>query len=333
MSKVFVCVRSHRVPTVLGVFILAWGAGFWIELGPGPGLVFAACGLLVLGFRVVCRADSSSDEIRRLWSLFGLPLLTLQRTALASVRAVELRRELRRSGGRRNSSYEVFPVSVAGEPPLPLREPRDFGKARVFAEQVARSLNLPLHDYSTGRLRKRAPDDHELTLGQRLRRQGAQPRQPVVPVNGRIRYRDRGARKELSLPAQPLPWWGYLLALTIPAVLFAVFWLGGEQVVAVVLVLPVALFFYARVVSSFFPAALRVDPVGLQIRALFYRRRMPFAALEEVVHSRSSIYLLSDSQRLGLPYDFTDDEEVRFVIDLIEYLAWSHPSSARATGA
>jgi hypothetical protein len=48
------------------------------------------------------------------------------------------------------------------------------------------------------------------------------------------------------------------------------------------------------------------------------------------VHNHSGIYLLSDRQRLGLPYDFTDDEEARFVIDFIEYLAWNHPSSARA---
>jgi hypothetical protein len=331
MDVHFRCVRNHRVPTVLGLFMLLWALGFWADFGAGPGLAFALPALVVLGFRVVCRADSGAAEMRVQWSLFGIPLLTRQRVPTASIRAVELRRERRRRGSRRKSSYEVFPVRLKGDTALTLREPGDFGKARVFAERVAEQLGLPLHDYSSGRLRKRTADELQLTLGQRLRKRGRQPPQPAPPTNARVRFRDRGARKQLMLPAQPLPWWGYLLALAIPAVLFAVFWLGGERVVAVVIVLPVALFFYVRLLASLFPARLEFDPDGVRVRALLYRKEMPFSALEEAVQSRSGIYLLSDRQRLGLPYDFTDDEEARFVIDLIEYLAWSHPSSAPAT--
>jgi hypothetical protein len=98
----------------------------------------------------------------------------------------------------------VFPVRIvpssSGSPPLEVLAPELLLPTRKLAEQLARSLRVPLHDSSSGALVVRSADLLGAPLRDRLRREPptAQRHSDVAP--GRLSVRRAGADTVCKLP-------------------------------------------------------------------------------------------------------------------------------------
>ena len=97
---------------------------------------------------------------------------------------VTITREIRRSD---KSTYTVFPVRLTGDDAgeVKLCEPRTYSASRGLAEELARFLELPLADSSSGTEVVRGHDQLDESLQEHLRESGALPElpEPVAVAN------------------------------------------------------------------------------------------------------------------------------------------------------
>jgi hypothetical protein len=136
---------------VLGVLVALAGFGnladpsrFGDALGMlVAGSAFSVIGLVMLGGRSGCIIDQRTREVVKWWGLFvpfrrrAHPLSSFMRVAVGV-----------RQG--QNSSNKVFPVSLSGEGTLEIEAPSKYQSARTTAERLARILQLPMADASSG---------------------------------------------------------------------------------------------------------------------------------------------------------------------------------------
>jgi hypothetical protein len=312
-------VRDHRSPLVLGAFTVLIAAVVWGKGLDAAALGFAVFGVFVAGVRHVAWRATQGAGVCIGWTVFGVPLW---RHCLGdrAIESVDLRIEKRGSGRARHRVYAVY-LSARPRPRLRLWRPRNYLRARRYAEALARLFDAILTDDSTGRVVRRGVEELDLSLGDRLRQAGASPRYPELPQGGRLVFRDRGSRKVLTLASRPMPWWVYPLIFLLPLVPFAIFLSIGAYSLAVGTALMTLAFWWVGV-HSLFPLHLEIDRYGIRYRLFILSRRIAWAELEELVMNGQTLYLLGDRKRLTVPYGFDDPAEAGFVEALLRYVAW-----------
>jgi hypothetical protein len=164
---------------------------------PGIAAVLAAVAVIFLFGRSECTLDKQRGLMLRRRSLLGIGVT--QETPLETLRQVTITREIRRSN---KSTYTVFPVRLEGvERPVKVREPRQYDPARGLAEELAKFLQVPLADSSTGETVVREAAWLDESLRDRLRRTGEVVQ--VLPEPGRTRA--RLLRKENMYRVETVP--------------------------------------------------------------------------------------------------------------------------------
>jgi hypothetical protein len=106
------------------------------------GSAFSLIGLLMLGARSGIIIDQRTREVIKWWGLF----VPLGRTAHPLSQFARVAVVVRQ--GQNNT--KVFPVCLAGERMLEIEAPGRYQNARTTAERLARLLQLPLADASSG---------------------------------------------------------------------------------------------------------------------------------------------------------------------------------------
>ncbi len=160
------------------------------------GLIFASVGAgLMFGRRGV-----TLDRRRRLaeswWGLI-LPLRRKMHT-LEEFERVELSKEIRRS---KDSTYTVYPVRLQGSAKLSLGEMRDLLKSRGKGEKVAKFLNLPLRDTSSGEAVERVASQLDESLRDRVKRTGESVEVPAPPLAMKTEVSLEGEATVLEIPS------------------------------------------------------------------------------------------------------------------------------------
>ena len=309
-------VRDHRNPVVLALFIGLVAAALWRQGLDTAALVFVVTGLLVAGVRHA--VWHSGEQACGGWTIFGLRAWSTFCVAPGQVGSVDIRIEKR---GSRRARHRVYAVYLSAGPRVRLWRPRNYLRARRYAEALARLFDTSLTDDSTGRVIRRGVEALDLSLGDRLRQAGGSPEYPELPQNGRLVFRDRGSRKTLILASRPMPWWVYPLIFLLPLAPLAIFLGIGAYSLAVGTALLTLAFWWVGV-HSLFPLHLEIDRYGVRYRLFILSRRIAWAELEELVMNGETLYLLGDRKRLTVPYGFGDPAEAGFVEALLRYVAW-----------
>ncbi|HPS79008.1 MAG TPA: hypothetical protein PLS53_12695, partial [Thermoanaerobaculaceae bacterium] len=183
----------------LGIVLLLFGAGLlftaWklVEARSGQPratIVLLAVGTMALlggGFCAFVRGGAFLDRREKVevtwWRAAGLG--RRKAMSFAGVDRVTIEKE---SGG--SDSPTTYPVRLAGSAgieALVLDKPSDYQQARATGEQVARFLDLPLHDHSAGIPVVRQPARLDEPLRSRLHRTGELPPLPSAPPDPRAR--------------------------------------------------------------------------------------------------------------------------------------------------
>ncbi|HSN91029.1 MAG TPA: DUF3592 domain-containing protein [Anaeromyxobacteraceae bacterium] len=332
-------IRDHRSPVAAGASLLVLALLFAAsDLPYQVAVALATAGALALSFRSVLRVDARRERARIWWTLLGALLVPVRSIPLVDVRAVRLDHVAR---GKRTR----FEVGLRAEDATAVWSGPDLLRARRFAERVASGLGLPLQDGSTGRFRTRDPDELEMTLGERLRRDGPEPVLPVPPPGSPFQLLE-GPESAIRFPGQPLSPAFVVFWLGVPALFIVFFWLlSTPGTAALFLPIPIAigLAFTWGLLGALGKKTVVVGPAGVEVRMFGSRRRIAFADLEEVVHARDGLHLLSDEAYLVVSHGWMESvlgdsrfdtrAAVKFVADVIERAAWHHAAGAASPSA
>lgn len=311
-------VRDHRDPLLLGGFTLLVALALWSKQLEVAALGFGVAGIVMAGLRHRTWWRASADEACIGWTVFGVPLWKRCGVSAPSVRSIDVRVETR---GSRRHRYRVYAVYLGTQPRRRLWRPRNYLRARRYAEALARLFSTSFTDNSTGRVERRRSESLDLSLGRKLRQQREAPEYPSLSDAERLAFKDRGRRKSLVLPRQAMPAWAYPLVTLVPSAVVAIFWLAEVAVMAAgAMLFTLAAWWIA--IHSLFPIHLALDERGVHYRLFLIARRIDWADLEELVMHRDTLYLIGDRKRLVLPYAFDDTAEAGFVEALLRYMAW-----------
>ena len=223
------CLSLFGLPFLLaGLFILQIPLGLIpVEERPeGPlfsallvlfGSVFAIAGAAFVFGRSGIILDRGRGRIIRWWGLL-VPMRRVEHM-LDSVRQVEMEF----SRGDRDSA-DTWPVRLSGEgfpQPVTVAQPVEFPEARQIAEELARFLQKPLVDISTGERITRAAEHLDESWRDRMRRtKGAASPMPPQPPGMRTRVERTAEGYIFHIPGPPLRGYHYIPAL-IPVVFAA----------------------------------------------------------------------------------------------------------------
>jgi len=245
----------------------------------------ALIGFLLISFRQGIVLDARERRYRRWWSV--LVPVRVKKGSLDEFRRVAL--------GNWKRQRAVYPVGLEGASTLALTEIRRYQTARQLAEDLARTLHLPLFDTSTGRMVVRDPEHLDESLRERRRRQG-KPAAPLgePPAGLRTRVEASGGTLRLYLP--PLGFRGpslgvmVLLGLldVVLVLVFLVALLQGQGavdrlltlVVALAMVVPTALVFVKLFAAARTTQNVEATPRYLRVetRALFSSRAVEISS-------------------------------------------------------
>lgn len=319
-------VRGHRDPLLLGGCTLLVALTLWSKQLEVAALGFGVAAVVMAGLRQQVWRRASAGEACVGWSVFGVPLWRRCGVSLQSVKSIDVRVETR---GSRRHRYRVYAVYLGTQPRSRVWRPRSYLRARRYAEALARLFNTSFTDNSTGRVETRRSDSLDLTLGQRLRQQREAPEYPSLSDAERLAFKDRGRRKSLVLPRQPMPVWAYPLVVLVPPAVVVIFWLADAAVMmAGAMLFTLAAWWIA--LHSLFPIHLSVDERGIHYRLFLIARRIDWNDLEELVMHRDTLYLMGDRKRLVVPYAFEQTVEACFVEALLRYMAWERAALSGA---
>ena len=150
----------------------------WVALLVGS--IFVVMGLSIAGFyrrRVLDKLAGHAEIITG----YFIPLKRI-RHPLSKFQQVSLRHEVRtRSNWHGSSSHDVYPLRIEGQENMELGEWTVINEARRQAEAVAKYLDIPLSDSSSGTTVTRVSRDLDKNLAQRLRQAGE--RAACCPAN------------------------------------------------------------------------------------------------------------------------------------------------------
>jgi hypothetical protein len=119
-----------------------------------------------------------------------------------------------------SDSADRFPIALQAQAgaDLPLSSFTAYGEARAFAKAVSDHLHLDLEDASTDHPVRLPAGQPELTLQERLRREGLPLGEPERPPDARSRVTREHGVLTVVVPVRPMPGMA-LAALVIPVVL------------------------------------------------------------------------------------------------------------------
>jgi len=291
---------------------------------------------LYLAINRVTHIDLERNIIHFGWYLvFIIPVQT-QRAPLEECQSVQLRKKIDKSRTSRGSARVSYPVSLKGTADYEVKVFRSEIKARVFAEKLARLLQLALHDSSYGRRKIRQPQELDMSLGERLLHRGKRPSYPTGGSGARIRTTPEARGVRLRMPGQPLPLWAFALFFAVIISIGTVVWFtadGIQRVMVLAIMGAIAIYMAYAFIYMASPMALRVTPDQVNYRKFLSRRTMKLSEVEQLILTRLDMYLVGDKKVMGLPYDFHDKQEANYVRDLIRYMAvqgWEHAGMRRS---
>lgn len=180
---------------------LGYGLSLWLALAMIPVGGIVACGRWGRTF------DRRQSRYTWWWGLL-IPLIRRRRT-LDAYSAVRLEKSVvETSGGSGDASsrghYVCYPVTLvsAGEPRdnLCVERNRRYFRARRTAEAVARFLELPLHDSSSGKEVIREAAALDQSFADRAVATGEELRLPLPPPDARAQCRAAGEGADITLP-------------------------------------------------------------------------------------------------------------------------------------
>ncbi|MBN1341827.1 MAG: hypothetical protein JXQ73_04065 [Phycisphaerae bacterium] len=314
------------------------------------GLLFATVGaVLVFGRRGVV-LDRRNRELTTWYGLM-VPIKS-KRRSLDGFNEVGLTKEVRQS---QKSSYTCFPVRLTGSPePFLIEEPREYQQSRRQAERVAKFLDLPMVDKSSGQAVRREADQLDESLRDQIARTRHDIQWPELPADSKITYETEGSAVRIHIPPPGL---GLLHKLALGGSLLLglilVFWIrstGAVQfllpesarlpafvaifLLPIVLIgLRVALRGLSRVEIHASPSELRVTSRGVIRRT----QRIPTDELEELTVARpkasradlpailamffgtGTLTARSDRRSITLPLNVTP-EEMDWLGDAVLYV-------------
>lgn len=190
---------------LVSVLIVLFGSVFTIV---GAALVFGRAGIVL---------DRGRGRITQWYGLL-VPMKRVE-TMLDAVRQVEM--DFSRGD---SDSADTWPVKLSGEgipKPIAVAQPTDFAEARQMAEELARFLQKPLVDSSTGEKVTRDPEHLDESWRERARRTGeAASPLPPQPPGMRARVERTAEGYIFHIPGPPLAWYHFI------PVLFPVFFAG-----------------------------------------------------------------------------------------------------------
>ena len=320
---------TYKKQLIVGISLIGIGIYLYLSQLKIAGATFALIGFFVFGYRQLCTINFENKSVISKKTTFGIPLYKIKWTKLDSVKHVEVKSEYRKplSSGGSVQKYEVFVTYLMGSNRIPVKEHRNFGRARVFSEKLAKRLNIPLVEKTTGNVVKRKPGEVDMCLGQRLRHRGKSESFPTQSNNSDIKTLSDGSDVILRFPAQPLELLGYVIMFGLPIIVSSVLWVTGHYWVIWALILPIFLIILSAGALSLFPSFLIIEKNGILIKHFYYRKRIPFSKLEDVVNSGLDILLVTDQKRTGLSYDFHNKDDANYVTSLIKYYSLQHESS------
>jgi hypothetical protein len=174
------------------------------------GLPFLLIGLVLMLGRGGIVIDLRQNTVIKWWGL----LAPIKRTyhELGTSKRVTLKEETRGSGKNRHTVYVVRLEPEAGES-LELSAPPAYQSGRAEAETIAKFVNLPMIDYTSGAPVERAPEQLDESVRERARRTRENIKLPPQPYHLRAEVQDLGDSATIKLPSPGLS------ALQIPQVL------------------------------------------------------------------------------------------------------------------
>jgi len=185
------------------------------------GSVFAAVGAVLVFGRGGIILDRGRGRIVRWWGLL-VPMRRVEHR-LDAIRQVEMDF----SSGDKDSA-DTWPIRLAGEgvpKPITVAQPTAFSEARRVAEELARFLQKPLVDSSTGERVTRDPGHLDESWRDRVRRtQEAAAPMPPEPPGMRTRIERTAEGYVFHIPGPPLYWFHYLPVLFPVGFAAAVAW-------------------------------------------------------------------------------------------------------------
>jgi len=190
LAGLFVITAALRLIPIEGDLPWYFGVPFGsIFVLAGAGLMLGRSGMII---------DRRQKTIVQWWGL----LVSMKRTEhpLDPYSRVTLGRESRGSGKSRTI---VFPVKLeaAGEvEAIEIRAPLIYEEGRKVAEQLAKFLNRPLVDTSSGQAVPREPDQLDESLRERMRRTHEKAEWAEPPYGSKIQVHDEADGKMFELP-------------------------------------------------------------------------------------------------------------------------------------
>ncbi len=216
------CVALFGLPFLLaGLFVMLVPSGLipFEERPEGPlvstlivlfGSVFAIVGAVLVFGRAGLVLDRGRGRITQWYGLL-VPMKRVE-TMFDAVRQVEM--DFSRGD---SDSADTWPVRLTGESirkPIVVAQPVDFAEARQTAEELARFLQKPLVDSSTGEKVIRDPEHLDESWRDRVRRTGeAGVSLPPQPPGMRTRVERTAEGYIFLIPGPTLAWYHFIPVL------------------------------------------------------------------------------------------------------------------------
>ena len=218
----FLCAGLFMLAIPLGLVPLKGTPPPWYVALP-IGLGFCVAGLVMMFGRIELLIDGRRKRIvRRLF--FLIPVRTRE-FMLDDYRRIVIGKETRKD---KNGTHTVYPVGLEGDgdaEPVAVDGPVNYEEARKKAEDLARHLDLPVVDTSTGTAIVRDAAALDQTLREGLRKKGETVSVPRAPVFMRALVKEESNSLVVVIPPAGMGTtaWGTLLPTLVFGIVVAVF--------------------------------------------------------------------------------------------------------------
>jgi len=291
---------------------LEGGAPPWYVALPF-GLVFASVGAGLMFGRSGIIIDIQQDRLIKWWGL--LVPMKRKEYILDTLSRLTLKKEVRKND---KSTQIVYPIRLESSDQsegITLEEPGAYPEARELAEDLAKFLDRPLTDYTSGSAVTRDPDRLDETVREKLQREGEEIYVPPAPMDMKTRVEETGDGLALEIPSTGIDRFAYM-RLVIPLIVAIVvgtqflpkFWeLPGPSFIRYFFVGFVGLIFVLGGVLHVLKQAKKSTRVTLNTWALSVEQRalrksktteIPLSELEDLVFS-SARSAMADMQFPG----------------------------------
>ncbi len=162
------------------------------------GGVFMLVGGAILFGRLHIDIDRAARTVQKRWSVLSATVYAKERS-LSEFNRVRVTSKIRRT---KNSSYTVYPVILDGDSgdSFDLSEDREKNKSRTQAEEIAKFLDFPIHDESSGKTHIRQPDALDMSVKDKFKSGLERNEIPDPPAELKTRVDYDGSSLRLEIP-------------------------------------------------------------------------------------------------------------------------------------